>query len=72
MNLTILIFLGNLRHITKLKTWSLFNVLIEKYEWNVNDAREFTDFLLPMLEYNPLLRATAGLCLQHKWLESVN
>ncbi|CRL07600.1 CLUMA_CG020565, isoform A [Clunio marinus] len=62
---------GNLRHITKLKTWSLFNVLIEKYEWNLDDARSFTDFLLPMLEYNPLLRASARQCLQHSWLEDV-
>lgn len=62
---------GQLRHITKLKTWSMFNVLIEKYEWSVEDAKLFTDFLLPMLEYNPLLRATASQCLQHSWLDDV-
>lgn len=60
---------GNLRHITKLKTWNLFSVLIDKYHWNVDDARRFTDFLLPMLEYNPLLRASAGQCLNHVWLQ---
>lgn len=63
--------LGNLRHITKLKTWGLYNVLVEKYEWDVDEAKNFTDFLAPMLNYNPLLRATAGQCLAHSWLESV-
>ena len=66
---TFLFFQGNLRHITKLKTWNLFSVLIDKYNWAVEDAQRFTDFLLPMLEYNPLLRATAGQCLQHPWLD---
>lgn len=60
---------GHLRHITKLKTWPLNNVLVEKYEWSVEDARHFTDFLLPMLEYNPNERASAGQCLQHSWLD---
>lgn len=27
---------GNLRHITKLKTWNLFSVLIDKYNWAVS------------------------------------
>ncbi|KAL7013636.1 hypothetical protein ACKWTF_015500 [Chironomus riparius] len=62
---------GHLRHITKLKTWSLFNVLVEKYEWDIEEARQFTDFIVPMLEYNPLLRATARQCLQHPWLDGV-
>ncbi|KAG5669700.1 hypothetical protein PVAND_017582 [Polypedilum vanderplanki] len=39
---------GNLRHITKLKTWSLYNVLLEKYEWSPEDARQFADFILPI------------------------
>jgi serine/threonine protein kinase len=62
---------GDLRHITKLKTWNLFSVLIDKYNWSVTEARAFTDFLLPMLEYNPLLRATASQCLKHPWLADV-
>lgn len=65
------IFSGHLRHITKLKTWSLYNVLIEKYEWPIEDARLFADFLLPMLEFNPLLRASAGQCLQHSWFDEI-
>lgn len=68
---TCLFLTGNLRHITKLKTWNLFSVLIDKYNWAVDDARLFADFLLPMLEYNPLLRATAGQCLEHSWLDDV-
>ncbi|KAJ8047608.1 SRSF protein kinase 2 [Holothuria leucospilota] len=61
---------GELRHITKLKPWSLYNVLIDKYEWRSKDAREFADFLLPMLEVDPSRRATATECLKHPWLSS--
>jgi len=51
-----------------LKPWRLFNVLVEKYEWNPVDADAFADFLLPMLEYDPEKRATAAMSLQHEWL----
>lgn len=61
---------GALRHITKLKTWSLYNVLVEKYEWNAEDARQFADFLIPMLAYDPTSRVTAVNCLKHPWLSS--
>ena len=61
--------LGELRNIKKLKPWNLYNVLIEKYEWDPILARNFTDFLLPMLHYNPAHRSTAAQCLQHPWLE---
>ncbi|XP_030373400.1 SRSF protein kinase 2 isoform X2 [Scaptodrosophila lebanonensis] len=60
---------GSLRNITKLKPWSLLNVLIEKYDWDPVEAKKFSDFLLPMLEYNPVIRASAAECLQHPWLE---
>ncbi|KAH8261149.1 hypothetical protein KR044_003924, partial [Drosophila immigrans] len=60
---------GNLRNITKLKPWSLLNVLVEKYDWDPVEAKKFSDFLLPMLEYNPVIRASAAECLQHPWLE---
>lgn len=59
---------GELRHITKLKPWGLYEVLTEKYEWDVQEAREFSDFLLPMLAFDPNQRATAAECLQHPWL----
>ncbi|XP_029642356.1 SRSF protein kinase 3 isoform X7 [Octopus sinensis] len=59
---------GELRHITKLKPWGLNEVLREKYEWNEKDAREFSDFLLPMLVFDPAKRATALESLNHPWL----
>ncbi|KAJ6659894.1 hypothetical protein lerEdw1_018350 [Lerista edwardsae] len=61
---------GDLKHITKLKPWGLFEVLVEKYEWPHEEAAAFTDFLLPMLELNPEKRATAEQCLRHPWLNS--
>ncbi|XP_037539669.1 SRSF protein kinase 2 [Nematolebias whitei] len=61
---------GELRHITKLKPWSLFDVLVEKYGWSHEDAGHFTQFLLPMLEMVPEKRASAGECLNHAWLTS--
>ena len=51
--------LGELRHITKLRPWGLYDVLTEKYEWSREDADLFTSFLTPMLEFNPDQRATA-------------
>merc|ERR1712158_349324 len=48
---------GELRHITKLKPWPLYDVLTEKYEWEPSIAREFADWLLPMLSYDPAERA---------------
>ncbi|GAA6088125.1 SRSF protein kinase 2 isoform X4, partial [Tachysurus ichikawai] len=61
---------GELRHITKLKPWSLFDVLVEKYGWSAEDAAHFTNFLLPMLEMVPEKRASARDCLNHPWLNS--
>lgn len=63
-------FSGDLKHITKLKPWGLFEVLVEKYEWSQDEAAAFTDFLLPMLELIPEKRATAAECLRHPWLLS--
>lgn len=62
---------GELRHITKLKPWGLFEVLTEKYEWDVEEARDFAEFLHPMLAFDPEQRATAAECLQHPWLTGV-
>ncbi|XP_055620356.1 SRSF protein kinase 3 [Toxorhynchites rutilus septentrionalis] len=60
---------GELRNITGLKPWGLVDVLREKYEWGLEDAIEFSDFLSPMLDYDPRSRATASQCLQHSWLK---
>ncbi|XP_035221987.1 SRSF protein kinase 2-like [Stegodyphus dumicola] len=61
---------GELRHITKLKPWGLYDVLTEKYEWDPVDAQAFTDFLIPMLAFDPNERAKASDCLKHPWLAS--
>ncbi|XP_058828110.1 SRSF protein kinase 3 [Topomyia yanbarensis] len=60
---------GELRNISGLKPWGLVDVLREKYEWSLEDAIEFSDFLSPMLSYDPKSRATASECLKHSWLK---
>jgi serine/threonine protein kinase len=44
-------------------------VLHEKYKWKESVAREFADFLLPMLSWDPEIRAKAKSLLSHKWLK---
>ncbi|CAL4067742.1 unnamed protein product, partial [Meganyctiphanes norvegica] len=61
---------GDLRHITKLRPWGMFEVLTEKYEWPEEEARAFADFLNPMLSFDPTERATAAESLKHPWLNS--
>lgn len=60
---------GELRHITGLKPWGLHEVLMEKYEWPAEQANAFADFLRPMLEFDPMKRATAADCLLQPWLQ---
>ncbi|KAL3318270.1 SRSF protein kinase 2 [Cichlidogyrus casuarinus] len=59
---------ASLRHIKRLKPWDLYSVLTEKYEWDPLEARRFTNFLEPMLAYEPNMRATAADCLRHPWI----
>ncbi|KAG7276509.1 hypothetical protein CRUP_021289 [Coryphaenoides rupestris] len=61
---------GELRHISSMKPWALFEVLLEKYEWPLERAAQFSDFLLIMLELDPQTRATASQCLDHPWLST--
>ncbi|CAJ1051307.1 SRSF protein kinase 2-like [Xyrichtys novacula] len=61
---------GQLRHISKLKPWSLFEVLLDKHEWPREEALQFSSFLLTMLELLPEQRATAAQCLKHPWINS--
>ncbi|KAM9362081.1 SRSF protein kinase 3-like [Symphorus nematophorus] len=61
---------GQLRHISKLKPWSLFEILLDKYEWPREEAAKFSSFLLTMLELLPEKRATAAQCLKHPWITS--
>nr|XP_049610579.1 SRSF protein kinase 3 isoform X1 [Syngnathus scovelli] len=60
---------GDLRHIASLKRWALFEILLEKYEWPLEQAAQFSGFLSGMLELEPEHRATAAECLQHAWLQ---
>lgn len=50
--------------------WGLESVLKEKYHWSAEEAQQFCNFLLPMLEYDPKDRATAAQCLAHPWLNT--
>ena len=62
---------GDLKHIDSLKFWSLYDVLFEKYAWSKKDAKEFSDFLLPMLEYDPSKRITAEQSLKSSFLADI-
>ena len=64
-------FKGELRHITKLKPWGLYDVLVEKYEWDTEIAQAFADWLVPMLTFDTAERATAEECLVHPFLQDV-
>lgn len=62
---------GELRHITKLKPWPLYDVLTEKYEWDPVQAKAFSDWLVPMLAFDPTERASAMDCINHPFLADV-
>jgi hypothetical protein len=62
---------GTMKNILKLKPWSLMDVLTTKYEWERSTAKDFADFLLPMLVYEQGRRATAGQCLAHPFLATL-
>lgn len=61
---------GDLRRVGLLRFWSLYEVLVEKYHFLLEEASGFSDFLLSMLNYHPEKRATAAQCLRHPWLTS--
>ena len=71
INFLMFFFLGELRHITKLKPWGLHDVLLEKYEWDSETALSFSDWLCPMLAFDTAERATAEECLMHPFLQDV-
>uniref|UniRef100_UPI0037E938CD SRSF protein kinase 3 n=1 Tax=Semicossyphus pulcher TaxID=241346 RepID=UPI0037E938CD len=61
---------GDLRRVGPLRVWSLYDILVEKYHFLLEEASQFSDFLLRMLDYYPERRATAAQCLRHPWLTS--
>ncbi|KAI8984538.1 kinase-like domain-containing protein [Mycotypha africana] len=60
---------GELRHIHRLRYWSLEDVLHDKYGYRRSEAEEIASFLSPMLTYEN--RARAGDLLTHPWLYDV-
>ncbi|KAM4563926.1 SRSF protein kinase 3 isoform 1-T2 [Odontesthes bonariensis] len=61
---------GELRRVGPLRLCSLYDVLVEKYNFLLEEASGFSDFLIGMLDYHPQRRATAAQCLCHPWLTS--
>uniref|UniRef100_M3ZGB4 non-specific serine/threonine protein kinase n=2 Tax=Xiphophorus maculatus TaxID=8083 RepID=M3ZGB4_XIPMA len=61
---------GDLRRVGPLRPWRLYDLLVEKYNFLLEEASEFSNFLLRMLDYHSERRATAAQCLQHPWLTS--
>lgn len=53
-----------------MKPWDLYSVLTQKYCWSSKEAREFADFLIPMLDFDTRRRATAWDCLNHSWIKT--
>lgn len=61
---------GDLRHIRRLRFWPLDKVLVEKYEFSEQDAKDMADFLIPILDFDPEKRPTAAQCLLHPWINA--
>lgn len=62
----------NFRKIRKLKIWPLKMVFIDEYKMSEELATEVSEFLLPMLEFDPRKRVDAGSMCAHPWLKEVN
>ena len=61
---------GELRHIHKLRFWTLESVLKEKYKYSPAEATCFAGFLGGMLQINPTRRTKPLELLKHAWLQS--
>lgn len=59
---------GDLKHIKTLKFWPIVDVLVEKYHFSAEDAKDISDFMKPLLDFDPKTRQTASDALQSKWL----
>ncbi|VEU22081.1 DEKNAAC103058 [Brettanomyces naardenensis] len=58
-----------LRHIGKLKIWTMLEVLMEEYHIDEPLARGISNFLLAMLELEPRKRVDAGSMSNNAWLQ---
>ncbi|PKI78787.1 hypothetical protein CRG98_000854 [Punica granatum] len=61
---------GELRHIRRLRFWPVEKVLMEKYDFSGQDAKDMSDFLVPLLDFMPDKRPTAAQCLTHPWISA--
>ena len=49
-----------------LRFWDVAHLLMEKYDFTQEDADGLSNFLLPMLAFDPKERATARACAGHR------
>ncbi|XP_020261015.1 probable serine/threonine-protein kinase sky1 [Asparagus officinalis] len=61
---------GDLKRIRRLKYWPMDRLLVDKYKFPEAEAKEFSQFLCPLLDFAPEKRPTAAQCLQHPWLKT--
>ncbi|WVZ65785.1 hypothetical protein U9M48_015095 [Paspalum notatum var. saurae] len=59
---------GDLKRIKRLKFWPVDRILVERFDFTEPDAKGFTDFLQPILDFTPENRPSAMQCLKHPWL----
>lgn len=69
--LFLLLSVGELRHINKLRFWPLDAVLHDKYLFPRADADALASFLNPMLALNSEKRAKATDLVHHRWLDGI-
>lgn len=62
---------AELRHISSLEFWPLYNVLHEKYKFGADESREMAEFMEMGLELNWKRRVSASEMLESKWLDEV-
>ncbi|KAJ2994830.1 serine/threonine protein kinase, CMGC group [Globomyces sp. JEL0801] len=62
---------GEVRHIHKLRFWTLPDVLTEKYRFHIQEAKDISTFILPMIQISPPKRASAKEMLEHDWIRDV-
>ncbi|GLJ08509.1 hypothetical protein SUGI_0090030 [Cryptomeria japonica] len=63
---------GELKNFRQLCLWPLRRVLMEKYNFKGQLAKDFANFLVPLLDFIPERRPTAAEWLHHPWLNGVS